>query len=53
MRPEQPLRQKQSYTPPRLERHRYTVVTGASFPVGTNGFPDPFTRELFNPKGDR
>ncbi|MDK2014347.1 MULTISPECIES: hypothetical protein [Deinococcus] len=29
------------YTPPRLQRHTYTVVTGASFPVGTTGFPLP------------
>lgn len=45
--------QKQSYTPPRLERHRYTVVTGASFPVGTTGFPVPSTRELFRSSGDQ
>ncbi|MFC3605369.1 hypothetical protein [Deinococcus soli (ex Cha et al. 2016)] len=33
------------YQAPRLERHAYTVVTGASLPVSTNGLPNPFHRD--------
>lgn len=53
MQRDQAPRQKHPYTAPRLERHAYTVVTGASFPVGTTGLSNPFSRELFNSNGDR
>ncbi|WP_158235785.1 hypothetical protein [Deinococcus sp. UR1] len=36
---------RQPYQAPRLETHQYTVVTGASLPVSTNGLPNPFNRD--------
>ena len=27
---------KQPYTPPKLEQHTYTMVTGVSLPIGTS-----------------
>ena len=28
---------KQPYTPPHLEQHPYSLVTGVSLPIGTSG----------------
>ncbi|MHA0044039.1 hypothetical protein [Deinococcus sp. PEB2-63] len=43
--PSLPSTTRQPYQAPRLERHAYTVVTGASLPVSTNGLPNPFNRD--------
>lgn len=40
-----PTPARRPYRPPHLEAHLYTVVTGASFPIGTNGLPNPFERD--------
>ncbi|MDR6220873.1 hypothetical protein [Deinococcus soli (ex Cha et al. 2016)] len=40
-----PAPPRQPYQTPRLEIHRYTVVTGASLPVSTNALPNPFKRD--------
>ena len=39
---------KKRYVTPTLQVHRYTVVTGASFPIVTNGLRDRFDLDRQN-----